>query len=678
MSSLIHHHDNRNEKEEIRVHIPFMTVPSMKEKVKWMQAESRKIESLYMKLAKNVHAESQRQLRIAMHERIEVQDKLFSVSPTLPDREKLLSIDWWADEWWNDVLSMAFLYGSAQERSSLCERVRQDLEDFMERTQEGTTYEHRSFPDFVDVDGIKAGLDLRLHEKSSRLSHPACMQSVSALSPNPGQAEFLDNAHCKECRKDWNQTGPQCRHCKLEKRLNELESDPVTIVVLKSLNKWLIETKTTGKHGSQRKAARADKRAEYFFDVHKSSEREMKIARRAWRTHFDLLSDLDELNQCKRTMRLAVEGEDLTELTAEELGSIVTPWDIPIRAMDHAAKQAMALGTLRRNKDTLRYLQCQNKERLEERERAVKAPNDVATTEGSICMVCLSPFEGERAVLACGHSFHYSPCLETLMAKTGSHHAIPCPLRCTARTMRNEVMIGLERRRDDGSQSARKVQGSWGTKVTRLLSDVMDVSDRAEKSIVFSQWEDMLDVVEEALKTNGVQYVRAKTLRKIGDVIKAFRSAHCAVLLLNVKNGAEGLTLVEATHVFMIEPLLNCGLDSQGTSSQSALSLFAAVLFQLIFRLFHCISSLVAINRVHRIGQRSKTYVHRYLIQNTIEMKIDKMRLESLDDEVEDALNESRKKHAVSAGGIDGGFSHEQLREILHLKISHVQFRRRQ
>jgi hypothetical protein len=46
-------------------------------------------------------------------------------------------------------------------------------------------------------------------------------------------------------------------------------------------------------------------------------------------------------------------------------------------------------------------------------------------------------------------------------------------------------------------------------------------------------------------------------------------------------------------------------------------------------------------------------------------MKIDKMRLESHDDQLEDALNESRKKHAVSAGGIDGGLSHEQLQEIL-------------
>jgi len=197
-------------------------------------------------------------------------------------------------------------------------------------------------------------------------------------------------------------------------------------------------------------------------------------------------------------------------------------------------------------------------------------------------------------------------------------------------------MIASDKRRDDGSRSNRKVVGSWGTKVTRLLSDVMDVSDRAEKSIVFSQWEDMLDVVEEALKANGVEYVRAKTLRKIGECVKVFRSSQCTVLLLNVKNSAEGLTLVEATHVFMIEPLLNCGLDSQ------------------------------AINRVHRIGQRSKTYVHRYVVEGTIEEKIDRMRMESQDDELEDALHESRKKHEVSAGGIDGGFSHEQLQDILH------------
>lgn len=88
----------------------------------------------------------------------------------------------------------------------------------------------------------------------------------------------------------------------------------------------------------------------------------------------------------------------------------------------------------------------------------------------------------------------------------------------------------------------------------------------------------------------------------------------------------------------MIEPLLNCGLDNQ------------------------------AINRIHRIGQTCKTYVHRYLIENTIEVKIDKLRMERQEDQIEDSVNES-KKTAFNAGGIDGGFnSQTELLEILKIE----------
>mmetsp|Transcript_26016 Transcript_26016/g.60387 ORF Transcript_26016/g.60387 Transcript_26016/m.60387 type:complete len:147 (-) Transcript_26016:57-497(-) len=145
----------------------------------------------------------------------------------------------------------------------------------------------------------------------------------------------------------------------------------------------------------------------------------------------------------------------------------------------------------------------------------------------------------------------------------------------------------------------------------------------------------MLEVVEYALRENEFGYVRLRSMQSIGETIKRFRSNDCSALLLNVKNGAEGLTLVEATHVFMVEPLLNCGLDSQ------------------------------AINRIHRIGQTSKTYVHRYLIQDTIEMKIDKIRMERQEDQLEDSILESKRKHDVSAGGIDGGFSEKEIQDIL-------------
>jgi len=82
-----------------------------------------------------------------------------------------------------------------------------------------------------------------------------------------------------------------------------------------------------------------------------------------------------------------------------------------------------------------------------------------------------------------------------------------------------------------------------------------------------------------------------------------------------VKNGAEGLTLVEANHAFMLEPILNHSIDAQ------------------------------AINRIHRIGQTSKTFVHRYIIADTVEEKIDMMRMEREANHFEDDIVQERKDH---------------------------------
>jgi E3 ubiquitin-protein ligase SHPRH len=199
-------------------------------------------------------------------------------------------------------------------------------------------------------------------------------------------------------------------------------------------------------------------------------------------------------------------------------------------------------------------------------------------------------------------------------------------------------MIASEKRRDDGSRMQRPVKGSWGTKVTRLVGDVLEIRNKGEKGLIFSQWEDMLDIVEEALSMNGVKFVRARSLTKIGNAIDTFRLPDYCVMLLNVKNGAEGLTLLEASHVFMVEPLLNHGLDMQ------------------------------AVNRIHRIGQTNKTYVHRYIMQESVEMKIEARRLEHHEDSVEDALMEA-KSTPLRAGGIDGGFKSESdLLEILTIE----------
>lgn len=73
-----------------------------------------------------------------------------------------------------------------------------------------------------------------------------------------------------------------------------------------------------------------------------------------------------------------------------------------------------------------------------------------------------------------------------------------------------------------------------------------------------------------------------------------------------------------------------------------------------------------AINRVHRIGQKRKTYVWRYIVQDTIETKVDRLRTSQLATTKEDPCGAmKRPSFGINAGGIDGFFSTET--EILDL-----------
>ena len=130
------------------------------------------------------------------------------------------------------------------------------------------------------------------------------------------------------------------------------------------------------------------------------------------------------------------------------------------------------------------------------------------------------------------------------------------------------------------------------------------MDDPSSKVIVFSQWEDVLTIVERALVANNIPSTRIKGSTKINQKLHTFKTnALMPVLLLPLKSGANGLNLIEANHVIMVEPLLDGGVERQ------------------------------AINRVHRIGQTRETHVHRFLVKNTIEMEIHRRREEATSSE---------------------------------------------
>jgi SNF2 family DNA or RNA helicase len=641
-----------------------------RDRVNAMNREASKIESLYLNSARALHRSCQRRLEESSAVRNNIEQDLMRMTRRTKPRHDV--VDCWDDFWWDDFLVICHMYGNEAQHRMVHDKLIQDLDGMLqERTESSSRTDIVPFPMFNDVAGLRTALQMRIQvirdglgSKSSRRSqmsqslefgnfgknddsshiytpregrfkcapdgHRKCMNTILNLNELPCDDEIRENSRCHVCKADWLQTGPKCRHCKIGDELEDLTPDKVTIQVLTSLHALLrgnLGATLTQSSGSETLLV---DRAKLFFELLEACRKEKSVAYRLWRSHLSLLNDMDELNQCKSTMRLTIEGEDVTALSKEQQNAVISPIDINACFHDHAAKQAMALGALSRAKGTLQYLK-----NLSVAERQREGDADVSNVESQTCVVCLSTFDTDRAVLRCGHSFHLSPCLEKLRARSGGTN-ISCPLRCRLQTSVDDVMIASEgKRHDDGSHNKRRIKGSYGTKVSRLVGDILDMRDLGEKGLVFSQWDAMLDICEHALRDNEVTLVRVSSIRQIGACTRRFRDPDCSVMLINVKNGGEGLTLVEATHVFMVEPLLNCGLDSQ------------------------------AINRTHRIGQNRKTYVWRYIMEDTVEVKIDKMRVEHQGDEIEDALLDG-KKSMIKAGGIDGGFqSQEEVLDML-------------
>jgi E3 ubiquitin-protein ligase SHPRH len=581
-----------------------MCTEEMEAKVLALNNEATKIENLYMEVARATHTECMIRLKEGTTLRKAKLEELKELSRCAGKKMDSKS-DVWDDEWWTDFLCHVLVNGKTYQED-VCEKLLHDLEGVLSSRVEIDSLDRDKvkFPEFTSIEQFHTALLLRLGSirtglgkdlsrksraaaaaaaaaadatgssdpfvqlRSSRFCcakglHNTCMEAISKLPSRPSISDVHENAHCNICKADWFQTGPTCSHCKLHESLRDLAPDQVTLTVLSSLHGIVRSPLGISllKMKNLEAEARISARAKTFFEVLEAEKRERALAYRAWRVHLDLLNDHDELNQCKTAMRLTYEGEDVTLLTSDKLNAVVQPVDLAARFHMHAAKQVMAQGELRRSKDTLRYLRNLSQES--------KGGTNKSTVEQESCTVCLAPFEPRQylAVLNCGHRFHNEPCYQQLQARR-SGTCIRCPMRCPQTTPVNGVLIACsdDAKAADGVTvgTERRVKGSWGTKVTRLVADVLGIRDGGEKGVIFSQWEDMLNIVEQALTENGIELVRPSGAKRIGDAVRRFRSSSCSVLLLNVKNGGEGLTLIEATHVFMVEPLLDCGLDSQG------------------------------------------------------------------------------------------------------------------
>lgn len=132
---------------------------------------------------------------------------------------------------------------------------------------------------------------------------------------------------------------------------------------------------------------------------------------------------------------------------------------------------------------------------------------------------------------------------------------------------------------------------AFTTKVDNLVRHLLWLreSDPGAKSIIFSQYSDFLNVLRLAFQRYRIGFTSFDKANGATD-FKENDSIEC--FLLHARAHSSGLNLVNASHVFLCEPLINTALELQ------------------------------AIARVHRIGQDQETTVWLYIVDGTVEESI--------------------------------------------------------
>ncbi|MDR2963665.1 MAG: DEAD/DEAH box helicase [Bacteroidales bacterium] len=138
-------------------------------------------------------------------------------------------------------------------------------------------------------------------------------------------------------------------------------------------------------------------------------------------------------------------------------------------------------------------------------------------------------------------------------------------------------------------------QGSSGKfdEVVRLLDNLV----HNHKVLIFSSFVKHLDLFKEYFTEHKVPflYLTGSTHNR-EEIIRKFQEDDtCKIFLISIKAGGVGLNLTKADYIFILDPWWNPAVESQ------------------------------AISRAHRIGQKNNVNVYRFISQNSIEEKIQRL-----------------------------------------------------
>jgi SNF2 family DNA or RNA helicase len=225
---------------------------------------------------------------------------------------------------------------------------------------------------------------------------------------------------------------------------------------------------------------------------------------------------------------------------------------------------------------------------------------DGGDQDDEICGVCLGEIAGDNiGVTKCGHIFHYS-CLMSAITKTRK-----CPY-CNTPLNKNQIFklsYNQKPKKEVAPTAEQKEKNILINDIgTKLANLVWFLRSSDKHSIIFSQWDDLLHRVGKELKKYGIKNVfckgnafqRDKAIREFNEDDKI------KVIMLSSEKAASGTNLTKAGQIILLDPVYGEYDYRKDTENQ-------------------------AIGRAHRIGQKEKITVVRFIIKDTVEEQIYKM-----------------------------------------------------
>jgi superfamily II DNA or RNA helicase len=132
-------------------------------------------------------------------------------------------------------------------------------------------------------------------------------------------------------------------------------------------------------------------------------------------------------------------------------------------------------------------------------------------------------------------------------------------------------------------------------KMEWLRDNLPELVDEGRRLLVFSQFTEMLDLVQRELVELELPHLMLTGDTKVserGAVVKAFQAKTVPIMLLSLKAGGVGLNLTAADTVIHLDPWWNPAVEQQATA------------------------------RAHRIGQDQPVFVYKLVVQGSIEERM--------------------------------------------------------